>query len=250
MNTNQSFGGGNAANFALPGVTYAVRRLILLNAAVFAVQLLLAPAGALLGVNGVVWLGFTPGDFMRGCLWQPLTYQFLHGGLMHLFMNMLWLYFFGPEVERLLGSRQFVRFYLGCGALGVLLSVLSLVLWGNNPVIVGASGAVMGVMVAFAMVDPQRQFVLFPLPVPVSAVWLVVIVAFMNVATALNGGGDTSAATHLGGMAAGYGLMKAIPLYHQWRRERRRGQWTGPGKTPSDRARDAVDNIFKFKDRD
>ena len=95
-------------------ITYAVQRLILINTAIFAFQLLLdiplgypIVHGEISGPPGgfvITWLGFQPGAFLNGALWKPVSYMFLHGGLMHLFLNMLWLFFFGPEVERTLGS--------------------------------------------------------------------------------------------------------------------------------------------------
>lgn len=238
-------------------LTPGVRGLILLNTAVFAAQLSLAPLEWWLGVPGFLgnWFGFQGGDFLRGMVWQPLTYQLLHGGLMHLFMNMLWLYMFGSEVEDLLGTRQFACFYFGCGALAVLASLFELAIFGRNPVIAGASGSVMGVLMAFAMIDPQRRFFLFPFPISVTAAWMVVIVAAMNVLSGVSGS-DAAVTTHLGGLAAGYGLMKAIPLWHQWRRERARAKWFAPPRDNGEaeqrareKAREAVDNIFKFKDR-
>jgi membrane associated rhomboid family serine protease len=80
----------------------------------------------------------------------------------------------------------------------------------------------MGVLVAFAMIDPQRQFLLFPLPVPVTAVWLVILVVIFNILMARSGNSGISVATHFGGMLAGGALMKGIPRYHSWRRSRRR----------------------------
>ena len=234
-----------------PSITWAVRWLILVNACVFALQLILAPLEVATGgaARVVETFGYSTGSLFRGMLWQPLSYQFLHLGLMHLFMNMLWLFFFGPEVERLLGSRQFLRYYLACGALAVLAPLLPLAMFGFGPTMCGASGSVMGVMVAFAMIDPKRQFFLFPLPVPISAVGMVVLVFVMNLIAGLNGS-MAEMVTHLGGMGAGYGLMKAIPYYYQWRREQAREKLKRKrdGDDP-DKVGEAVDNIFKFKDR-
>ena len=237
----------------MPRITWAVQRLILLNAAVFAVQLAFRPFETWLMLryglpNATLlhWLGFHPGLLFLGRVWTPITYQFLHGGLMHLFMNMLWLFVFGPEVERLLGSRQFIRFYLACGALGVLATMGPYILSGEYATVIGASGAAMGVLAAFAMIDPERQFFLFPLPVPITATWLVILVVLFNLIALRAGDSNTSVATHFGGMAAGYVLMKTIPLYHHWKRTRE-------GRRPDERRDeekigDVVDNIFKFKD--
>ena len=234
-------------------ITWAVRWLILVNIAAFAAQLALRPLEALVGNPGLVlhFLAFQPSGLYYGQFWQLFTYQFLHGGLMHLTMNMLWLFFFGPEVERLLGSRQFLYFYVLCGALGVLATLLALALYGEYAIVLGASGSVMGVLVAFAMIDPQRQMFLFPIPVPITALWMVILVAAMNILSGLSGEVSSSVFTHLGGMAAGYGLMKAIPIYHQWKRDRIRARMgDSSGEHPGDdKIREEIDNIFKFKDR-
>lgn len=239
-------------------VTWAVQRLILFNALIFALQVALDPLLALLGGAGL-WgrgpggilnfhLGFQPDEFLRGMIWKPFTYQFLHGGLLHLFLNMLWLFFCGPDVERALGTRQFLRFYILCGALGVLATLLPLLWWGDRPTVTGASGATMGVMVAFAMVDPNRQFFLFPLPFPINARALVLIVVVLNIFSGMGASG-VSVATHFGGMAVGYAYMKAVPRLRLWRRRR---PATGAAKRaePVDKVGEAVDNIFKFKDKD
>ncbi len=239
----------------LPKITWAVQRLILLNAVIFAIQLLLLPieTGLLLRTGArwlslTYWFGYHPGNFYYGFLWTAVTYQFLHGGLLHLFMNMLWLFIFGPEVERVLGSRQFVRFYLACGGLGVLATGFPYVLTGEYATVIGASGATMGVLVAFAMIDPQRQFYLFPLPIPITATWLVILVVLFNIMGLRAGDSSTSIATHFGGMIAGAGLMKAIPMFNRWRRDRTR--FGGRPDEPDDNSiREAVDNIFRFKDK-
>jgi len=250
-------------SFQMPRVTWAVQRLILLNALLFTLQLLLMPLETWLIMETgsdrftlIHWLGFHPGLFFRGFpfFWTPLTYQFLHGGLMHLFMNMLWLFVFGPEVERALGSRQFVRFYLACGALGVLATGLPFVLAGHYNMVIGASGATMGVLVAFAMIDPERKFYMFPLPVPLTATWLVILVALFNIVGLRAGDTTTSIETHFGGMLAGGLMMKGIPLFNHWRRERLtfKDQSQKSPHNDSDfksKIGEAVDNIFQFKDK-
>lgn len=240
----------------LPRITWGVQRLILLNVLVFSVQLMVKPFEAWFGMFSLLvdLFGFQPGWFFSGFIWTPFTYQFLHGGLMHLFMNMLWLFVFGPEVERLLGTRQFIFFYIACGVLGVLATVVPWLLGGQSSLVIGASGAAMGVLVAFAMIDPQRQFYMFPLPVPITAVWLVILVILFNLVTLNAGSTDVSVATHFGGMLAGGFLMKAIPRYRQWRFPGpKMGLYdperdTGASDPLVRRLRDAVDKIFHNRD--
>jgi membrane associated rhomboid family serine protease len=240
-------------------ITWAVQTLILANVIIFAAQLLLdiplgtfpprPPGGEFL----TRILGFNPRDFLGLFLWQPFSYMFLHAGLLHLFMNMLWLYIFGPEVERLLGTRLFFRFYVACGALGVLATFIPYAYalattegMVSAPSVIGASGATMGVLIAFAMINPERQFFLFPLPVPINARFMVIIVIALNLLQA-RGGGNVSVSTHFGGMAVGYLLMKFIPRYRSWQNERR--QHRKPPKGKGDDVGKAVDNIFRFDDR-
>ena len=244
---------GSAFSVRRERITWAVQRLILVNVAAFAIQLLAdVPLGTVrrLDVPGGMLadiLAFQPRALLLGCVWKPFSYIFLHADLMHLFMNMLWLFFFGVEVERLLGTRQFVVFFLFCGAAGVLATFVPWALTpGYNVSVVGASGAVMGVLIAFAMINPERQFFLFPLPIPVNARALVVIVIAMNVVSALSGGGNRSVATHFGGMIVGAAYMKAAPLFRAWRLERERQRYAR--KNPEDKLRDAVDNVFQFDD--
>ncbi len=235
----------------------AVQRLILLNVAVFVVQLLVnIPLGRpvahpahLMPPGGplIPFLAFNQVWFLRGAIWMPFTYIFLHAGLMHLFLNMLWLFFFGPEVERILSTRKFYFFFLFCGAVGVLATFIPWLLLGSPPIpVVGASGAVMGVLVAFAMVNPDREFYLFPLPMPVNAKALIFIVVLLNIMSAISGT-NTSVATHFGGMAAGYVYMKFAP-----RIRRNLSGWFSKRSSRStdqedpDLVGDAVNNIFKF----
>lgn len=243
-----------------PRITWAVQRLILANIIVFAVQLALDPlliffglrAGDLMsggypGSGLSPWLGFQQANFFQGMIWTPFTYQFLHSGLMHLFMNMLWLFFFGPDVERVLGTRAFFRFFVFCGAGGVLATIIPYLLRGEITNVVGASGAVMGVLVAFAMIEPDRQLYLFPFPWPMNARALVMIVVLMNLVYAL-GDSPISVMTHFGGMFMGFLYMKAVPIFMNYKRSRRRQESRNPKKA-HDKVGEAVDNIFEFNDR-
>jgi membrane associated rhomboid family serine protease len=246
--------------FGSSRITWAVQRLILANIALFTFQLFCDPIDTFLqgpqfpklSLELSTWFGFQPDLFFRGMVWKPFSYQFLHSGLMHLFMNMLWLFFFGPDVERTLGTRQFFRFYILCGAVGVLATLIPYFIDHNrSPSVIGASGAVMGVMVAFALIDPERQFFLFPLPFPINARMLVLIVVVFQVITARTGGNNVSVATHFGGMAVGLVYMKLVPLYTGWQRRRKRRPQKPKEKKgePHDKMGEAIDNIFNFKDK-
>ena len=230
-------------------VTWAVRVLILTNIIVFVGQMLIRIPE--FGDKVLDYLKFSPIDFVHGFVWQPFTYMFMHGGLMHLFMNMLWLYFFGSEVERVLGSRQFIRFYVLCGVLGAMANFAPM-LWQNGQIpavyVVGGSGAVMGVLVAFAMLAPDRKLFLFPLPIPITARTMIIIIIALNLMDAAGGGSNISVATHFGGMLVAYAYMKVRPKIATWQIRRIRNKKRP--ETEEDDMADAIDNIFKFQDKD
>jgi membrane associated rhomboid family serine protease len=112
--------------------------------------------------------------------WTFVSYMFVHAGLLHLFGNMLMLFVFGTAVESRMGSRNFLLYYLFCG---VGAAVFSLLLARVMPVgaFVGASGAVLGVAVAFAMFWPDAELIVFPIPVPIKARTLVIGLVVLDV---------------------------------------------------------------------
>ena len=205
-----------------PGpITPAVRALIALNVVGY-----LAP---LVAPSLTVWLGLVPALVVeRWWVWQPVTYMFLHGGLFHLLFNMLALWMFGVDLERLWGTRFFTRFYFVAGIGAALTTlVMSLLPFGfaealYASVTVGASGAIYGLLVAFAMMYPQRPiylYMLFPIP---ARVFVLIIGAISFLSSVGEPRGGVAHATHLGGLIVGY-------LYLAGRRGRAvssvRSQW-------------------------
>ena len=142
-----------------------VKRLMIANFAIFVVM-----AIGIIPPRAIDWLGFAvPGFLTRP--WTIVTYMFVHGGFMHVFMNMLALFFFGPPLEQKWGSRFFLRFYLVTGLGAAAFSVLLYSLTGPT-IMVGASGAIFGILVAFALNWPDAKiFLYFVFPVP--AKWFV-----------------------------------------------------------------------------
>lgn len=183
--------------YAIPRPTPWVWRLILANA----VALLLLTAL----VPGLVpSLVFAPelGSALRHP-WTFLTYMFVHAGLWHLAFNMLLLYSLGCRVEARMGSHAFILFYLYCGLGGALFSLGLAVL--QPGAVAGASAAVLGVAVAFAMLWPDAELVVFPFPWPVRARTLVIALLALDLALALLAPGDGVAhVAHLGGAAFAY----------------------------------------------
>ena len=145
--------------------------------------------------------------------WTPLTYMFLHANFFHLFFNMLGLFFFGTRLENRLGSKHFLWLYVLSGLGGAALSFL----FAPQSAVVGASGAVFGVLLGFARFWPDEPIYIWGV-LPIPARWLVIIMTAMSLYSGL-GGGQSGIAhfAHLGGFAGGW-------LFLKWR-ERRKGQW-------------------------
>ena len=169
--------------------------------------------------------------------WQLLTYMFLHGGTMHLLLNMFSLWMFGCQAERDFGSKRFLIFYLICGlGAGVFQEMWQLGEYAllvkeyyvpaevlNSWATVGASGAVYGVLLSFGMNHPnQRIWLMFP-PIPFKAKWFVVFMVAIELAEAFLSTGNVAHFAHLGGMLVGWLLI----LY--WRKHDRnqRGNFAG-----------------------
>ncbi|MDB4879342.1 MAG: Peptidase rhomboid domain protein [Gemmatimonadetes bacterium] len=138
--------------------------------------------------------------------WTMVTYMFLHGGLGHLFWNMLGLYFFGPRVEERMGSEHFVVLYFLSGIAGALLSFV----FSPTAGVVGASAALYGVMLAFARFWPRDRIYIWGI-VPVEARWLVVGFTVMNLFGGFGGGGgNTAHFAHLGGFVGAFLYLQFI----------------------------------------
>lgn len=156
--------------------------------------------------------GFLP--TIEGTLYQPwrlVTYLFLHGGFWHLVFNMLWLWWMGRAVEETLGPRVFTVLYFGAGIGGALINLALTPIWVGN-LTIGASGAVFGIMVAFAMLYPTAPIMLFLLP-PIEARWVVAgLIAFDLIMQTSGTGGNTARLVHLGGAFMGWALLK---LYYR-----------------------------------
>ena len=137
--------------------------------------------------------------------WTLVTYMFLHGGATHLLFNMISLFFFGPRVEMRLGSRHFLGLYLASGIVG---GILSIIFTPRVAGVIGASGAVFGVTLAFARYWPRDQIYIWGV-FPVEARWLVIIMTALSLFGARTGGDGIAHFAHLGGFLGGY-------LYLRW----------------------------------
>jgi membrane associated rhomboid family serine protease len=188
-----------------PGpITPAVKWLIIANVVMFLATLIYEPI--------ILFLGLTPQIVVeRFWIWQLATYLFLHGGPVHILFNMLGVWMFGVELERLWGTRQFLKYYAitGIGA-GLTVLAVGLVLGAGSETYrfptIGASGALYGLLVAFAYYYPDRpllMFFLFPIP----AKYFVMIVGAMAFLSAPQS--RVSEAAHLGGLVIGYLYLRA-----------------------------------------
>jgi membrane associated rhomboid family serine protease len=188
-----------------------VRRLIIVNALVFATQQLYP------GLDRA--LMFVPALILVRP-WTVVTYTFVHATVFHILFNMLALFWFGPRVEERLGGRSFLVLYFLSGIGGALLSFATPS--ARMVPIVGASGAIMGVAVAFARYWPRVRFYMWGV-VPVEAWLLVVIYIVLDVGGALGiGGAGVAHFAHLGGAATGYlylAAMEWLSPARQWRRK-------------------------------
>jgi membrane associated rhomboid family serine protease len=137
--------------------------------------------------------------------WQLVTYAFLHGSFTHIFFNMLGLYMFGGEIERLFGSRFFIWFYLASVITAAITHLVVTALMGSPPVpMVGASGGVYGVLLAYGMYFPHRRIMLLIPPIPMQARTFVIVFAVIELALGvLQPGGGVAHFAHLGGMLGG-----------------------------------------------
>jgi membrane associated rhomboid family serine protease len=141
--------------------------------------------------------------------WQLITYSFLHGSPAHLFFNMLALYMFGGDVERLLGTRRYALYYFAC-VLGAALAQLIVTSRIDGPphATLGASGGVFGLLLAFGMAYPQRRIMLLFPPIPMPAWLFVTLYGILELYLGVTRTSDGVAHfAHLGGMAGGFALL-------------------------------------------
>jgi membrane associated rhomboid family serine protease len=178
------------------GLTPWVQRLLIINGIVFMLQMLTQDVLTF-------YLAFVPSDVLLRP-WTVITYMFAHGSFFHIFFNMLVLFFFGPPLESRWGSSEFLKFYFICGIGGAALSFL----FAFHAPIIGASAAVYGVMLAFAMNWPDSQIYIWGI-LPVKAKFLVAFLAVFSIMSMAGGGGGNIAhAAHLGGFVAAFLYLK------------------------------------------
>ncbi|PWN06678.1 rhomboid family intramembrane serine protease [Rhodohalobacter mucosus] len=208
MYQNDSFGGAIKRGFL--GMPVIIRTIIAVNVVVFAFQALLGGiqiGGTSLNNLIVTYLGFNPNLFTAITQpWRFFTYMFLHGSGFHLLFNMLWLWWMGRAVEEGLGPRTFSVLYFGAGIGGAFFHIALSFLYGTS-IVIGASGAVFGIMVAFAYMYPRVPIMLLFLP-PIEARFVVAALIALDVLF-LGAGDNVARLVHLGGAGIGYLLVRS-----------------------------------------
>ena len=180
-----------------PRMTPAVQWLLSLNVGVYFLQVML------FGNEGVFSaLALDPSRF-PDTWWTLFTYMFVHAWLMHLAFNMLTLWMFGPRLEQVWGSRSFAYFFLWCGLGGAIAHLI----FAPNAAVVGASGAISGVLVGYALRWPDEEIFLLGL-IPIKSRWLIAAMIGMNIIFALSPGSGIDWSAHLGGMSFGWLFLK------------------------------------------
>jgi membrane associated rhomboid family serine protease len=181
--------------------TNAIKVLISINFGIFILQTLSGSETLFFPLFGLVpklvW-----SDSM---IWQPFTYMFFHGGIWHVLINMFVLWMFGSELERLWGRNQFLKFYfitgVGSGLVTMLFSLKSM-----TP-IVGASGAVYGVLLGYGLTYPNRTVYLYGI-IPIKSIWFVLGIGLIAFMSSFDNMSPVSHITHLSGMIIGYVMLK------------------------------------------
>ncbi len=188
-------------NSAIPTVIFA---LLVANGLFFAAQQL---QFEFLLYNFALWPAGSPRPEFH--VWQLLSYGFLHGNLNHIFFNMFGLWMFGRDLERMMGARRFLTYYLTCviGA-GIVQLLVAGTQGGIYPTI-GASGGVFGILLAFAMAFPNRVIMLLFPPIPMKAKYFVLLYGLLELYLGLSGRAPGVANfAHLGGMLFGFMLIQ------------------------------------------
>ena len=186
--------------FRFPKITPTVKWLLIANIGVFFACIISTSFGGF----AYKWFEVLPSGAGAWQFWRYIGYQFLHANGRHIFGNMLGLFFLGPTLERHWGGRKFLWFYLGCGVVGGLFYpiLVGLGILGGSVGLVGASGAILGMLAACAILFPKFVvfIVLFPVPIRVAAIGLILVAAATVLSKGANAGGE---AAHFGGMVAG-----------------------------------------------
>jgi len=185
----------------------AIKVLIIINVTMYLLQLISSSHIDLIGIFGLSTTTVWP------LIWQPVTYMFMHGGLWHVAINMFVLWMFGGELESIWGKNDFLKYYfitgVGAGLIWLLFNIGS-----SNDILIGASGAVYGILMAYGLMFPNRTvYVYFLFPIKVK--WFVLFIGLVAFFSSMGTGSNISHLTHLSGMLIGYIYLR---FNNHWRR--------------------------------
>jgi membrane associated rhomboid family serine protease len=224
----------------MPPLTPYLKIIMIVCGAVWLLQILLSFFKFnIAGLGLEQMLGVVPVLVVKGFVWQPLTYMFLHSPLdpFHILLNLLFIWMFGGELERHWGSRAFLRYYLVCGVgAGVFITIWAFIVGTETTTTIGASGALFGLIIAFGMIFADRTvlfMLIFPMKARTMAMILFGITFFL---TFRSSGGLVSHAGHLGGALTGFLYLKRAwrigDFYRElkWKLRRRRFKVIEPDK--------------------
>ncbi len=231
-NTRLGFGGG---------LTPAVKILIIFNISFFLVQ-------ELLRIDWFYHLGLVPALVWRGWVWQLFTYMFLHGGFLHILLNLFVLWMFGGHLERYWGTREFVKYFFITGV-GAAVCTVIIKSGSTNPTI-GASGAIYGILLAYGLTFPNSIIYLYFL-FPIKAKYFVLFFGLIEFFATISPSGDAVAhLAHLGGMVFGLIYLKRmealrfVALRLKLLLEKRRRQRTQRDMEDIEKVRMEVDELL------
>ena len=237
---------GRTLSLSLPPFTRAVKWLVITNAGVYLLLELLKAVVPNLGGELTLVLALIPAAVMHGWIFQLVTYSFVHAGVLHILFNMLGLWMFGAQLESDWGYKRFLEFYFFC-VIGAALTTIAVSYTGVGGVVpstptVGASGGVLGILMAFGMLYGNQEIMLFPIPISIRAKYFVAGVAFITLVEAISASGagrgsNVAYIAHLGGLLFGFLYVKFVPKrglafgtteryfgvrnsYYRWKRRR------------------------------
>lgn len=237
---------GRTFSLSFPPFTKAVKWLLLANAGMFLLTTLLRALTPRFADTFSLVLSLIPMAVVHGWIFQLVTYSFLHAGIWHIVFNMLWLWWFGATLEMDWGLKRFLEFYFFCvvGAAITTVAVSYTGLGGVTPgtSTVGASGGILGILMAFGLLHGDNEIWLFPIPFSIRAKYFVAGIAFITLIEAINATGarhgeNVAYVAHLGGLLFGFLYVKFLPQrglafgasekyfsfrnsYYRWKRRR------------------------------
>jgi len=224
--------GGPVSTFGFPPFTRAVKTLIIANVAVYLLLMLSRLTVPTLAAFADYYLYLRPVAVLHGQIWQLITYSFIHdpNSITHILFNMLGLWMFGAQFEMDFGTRKFYEFYFWCvigaalttlavGAFGILayrqMPVQLFAIMGSiwRTATIGASGGIYGLLIAFGILNGDRQVYVFPFPIAIKARYIVAIWLFIAFVSAFSGANGVAEFAHLGGALFGWIYLRFVPRY-------------------------------------